>query len=229
MNSINNIVDVTNYVMLELGQPLHAFDAAQIRGSKLVITKSQPQEKFTTLDGTELVLAGDELMIKDSERSLRLADEDLQVNLAISLHSAVEAIRTSIMPVNNAYPLKKLMEAVRTYMRKTNRRVMFEYLLLEGKNDRYEDAVALAKLFGHDRRLVHVNLIKYHETEAFKGTDRPHRLAFLDWLHELGIPATHRITFGEDIDAACGQLAVKDAEGQTWQGLKAVHLLKKVT
>lgn len=73
MNSINNIVDVTNYVMLELGQPLHAFDASQIRGSKIIVAKSQAQEKFTTLDGTELLLAGDELMIKDSERSLCMA------------------------------------------------------------------------------------------------------------------------------------------------------------
>src|SRR5574337_1930798 len=114
------------------------------------------------------------------------------------------------MPVNRAYPLAKLMAAVKTYMEKTNRKVMFEYLLLKGINDREEDAQALAKLLGPDFRLAHVNIIKYHQTGAFRGTERPERIAFLERLHALGVPATHRITFGEDIDAACGQLAVKE-------------------
>jgi phenylalanyl-tRNA synthetase beta chain len=70
LNSINNVVDVTNYVMMEWGQPLHAFDLRQIQGGKLRIGKSQPQEKFITLDGTELKLRGDELMIQDANRSL---------------------------------------------------------------------------------------------------------------------------------------------------------------
>ncbi len=70
LNSINNVVDVTNYVMMEWGQPLHAFDLRQIQGGKLRIGKAQPKEKFITLDGTELTLRGDELMIQDSTRSL---------------------------------------------------------------------------------------------------------------------------------------------------------------
>jgi 23S rRNA (adenine2503-C2)-methyltransferase len=142
---------------------------------------------------------------------LKLADEDFQVNLAISLHAATDALRSSLMPVNNAYPLAKLMEAVRTYMRKTNRKVLFEYVLLKGKNDRDEDAQALMDLLGPDFRLVHVNLIKYHETKAFHATLRDERMAFLDKLRALGVPASHRVTFGEDIDAACGQLAVKES------------------
>lgn len=157
---------------------------------------------------------------------LKLADEDFQVNLAISLHSANDEVRSSIMPVNNAYPIAKLMDAVRTYMQKTNRKVMFEYLLLKGKNDRDEDAKSLAHLLGPDYRLVHVNLIKYHETEAFKGTLRDERMEFLEKLRALGVPATHRVTFGEDIDAACGQLAVKEEANRTMQGLEAVRASK---
>lgn len=73
MNSINNIVDVTNYVMMELGQPLHAFDADEIKGRKIIVEKAQAQEKFKTLDSTELVMKGDELMIRDQERSVAIA------------------------------------------------------------------------------------------------------------------------------------------------------------
>ena len=73
MNSINNIVDCTNYVMMELGQPLHAFDASQLRGRKIIVERALNGEKFTTLDGTELSLTGEELMIKDAERSVCIA------------------------------------------------------------------------------------------------------------------------------------------------------------
>ncbi|MEK6772889.1 MAG: phenylalanine--tRNA ligase subunit beta [Bdellovibrionota bacterium] len=73
MNSINNIVDVTNYVMMELGQPLHAFDADQIQGRKVIVAKASAKEKFIKLDGTEITLLGDELTIRDSERALCLA------------------------------------------------------------------------------------------------------------------------------------------------------------
>lgn len=73
MNSINNIVDVTNYVMMELGQPLHAFDVREIKGNKITISKAKPNEKFVTLDGTEVTLQGSELMIRDQERSIALA------------------------------------------------------------------------------------------------------------------------------------------------------------
>lgn len=73
INSINNIVDATNYVMMELGQPLHAFDANEIRGAKIVVDRAKEGERFVTLDGTELVLKGQELMIKDTERSLCMA------------------------------------------------------------------------------------------------------------------------------------------------------------
>ena len=139
---------------------------------------------------------------------LRLADEPMQLNLAISLHAPTEEIRSQIMPVNKAYPLEKLMAAVHEYVAKTNRKVLFEYVMLEGVNDTPACAVALAKLMNHP--LFQVNLIKYHSTGVFTPTEEQHRLQFKAKLEDLGCVVTHRVTFGEDIDAACGQLANKN-------------------
>jgi 23S rRNA (adenine2503-C2)-methyltransferase len=141
------------------------------------------------------------------------------------------------MPVNKAYPLAKLFAAIREYLLKTNRKVMFEYLLIEGVNDAPETAEALADLLsrenpdgsGRPTPLYHVNLIKYHATEimgssaerfglpvdpatgkgTFPSSPKERRSKFMDILAKRGVSVTHRITFGEDIDAACGQLANK--------------------
>lgn len=208
---------VSNVVLMGMGEPFHNYDAVM--------------EALHILNDQEGFCLGARHMSISTcgivPGILKLAEADLQVNLAISLHSALDAQRSRIMPVNKAYPLEKLMAAVRTYMQKTNRKVFFEYLLLQGINDREEDAQALARLLGPDYRLVHLNLIKYHDTQAFQGTAKSQRLQFLDRLHELKIPATHRITFGEDIDAACGQLAVKEAAGGVLQGKQAVSKLKE--
>ena len=203
---------VTNVVLMGMGEPLHNYDEA-IGALRLL---NDPQGLNIGARHMSVSTCGVVPGI------LRLADEQFQVNLAISLHSAIDEVRSKMMPVNRAYPLTKLMDAVRLYMEKTNRKVMFEYLLLAGVNDRQEDARALKKLFGNNLRLVHINLIKYHNTQAFEGTPKDRRHIFLQELHELGIPATHRITFGEDIDAACGQLAVQEGES-TLQGQAAIQ------
>lgn len=207
---------VTNVVLMGMGEPLHNYDqvmeALKMLNDKQGFNFGARRMSISTCG----VVPG----------ILRLADEPLQVNLAISLHAGTDEVRSKIMPVNKAYPLAKLMDAVRTYMEKTNRKVMFEYLLLKGVNDRPEDAEAVARLLGSDVRLVHVNVIKYHDTSAFQSTDRGGRTGFVEQLRALGILATHRVTFGEDIDAACGQLAVNEAEGVTVQGAQAVKLNK---
>lgn len=207
---------VTNVVLMGMGEPFHNYDEV-MRALHIL----NDQEGFC-LGARRMSISTCGVV----PGILKLADEDLQVNLAISLHSAIDAKRSRIMPVNKAYPLAKLRSAVQTYIEKTNRKVMFEYLLLKGINDGEEDARALAAWLGKDRRLFHVNLIKYHETEAFDGTAKGDRMKFLRMLHDLGIPSTHRITFGEDIDAACGQLAVNEQEGLK-QGLPAVRVNKQ--
>lgn len=138
----------------------------------------------------------------------KFAKENLQCNLAISLHAADNKKRTIIMPVNEVHPLSDLMKAVGEYIKKTNRKVMFEYLLLDGFNDGIEDAEKLAKLMKNS--LYHVNLIKYHSTgSGFKPSPLKKRRIFFDFLKKKGISVTFRVSFGEDILAACGQLAGK--------------------
>lgn len=207
---------VTNVVLMGMGEPFHNYD--------------QVMEAIYILNDHDGFNLGARRMSISTcgivPGILRLADEPIQVNLAISLHSAIDQKRSRIMPVNKAYPLAKLREAVITYMEKTNRKVMFEYLLLKGINDTEEDARALNEWIGEDKRLFHVNLIKYHETEAFQPTARPERLEFLDRLHAFGIPTTHRMTFGEDIDAACGQLAINESTMGLQQGLEAIRANK---
>ena len=136
----------------------------------------------------------------------KFADENLQVNLAISLHAADDKTRSKLMPINKTYPLADLMKAVDHYIKKTNRKVMFEYLLIDGVNDRPEDAANLAKLMKNS--LYHINLIKYHDTGGnFKSSSQAKRNQFFDALKKLGVSVTFRVSFGEDILAACGQLA----------------------
>jgi len=136
----------------------------------------------------------------------KLADENMQVNLAISLHSADDETRSKLMPINKTYPLTVLMKAVDNYIKKTNRKVMFEYLLIDGINDSDDDARKLIKLMKNS--LYHVNLIKYHDTgNNLKPSSQAKRTQFFDTLKKLGVSVTFRMSFGEDILAACGQLA----------------------
>ena len=159
---------------------------------------------------------------------LKLANEPEQVNLAISLHAPDNETRSKIMPVNKAYPVEKLMDAVRTYARKTNRKVMFEYLMLKDINDTREQAELLADILSQgDKHLYHVNVIAYHDTGAFEGTRKEGRMQFVKWLKERGVSVTHRRTFGEDIDAACGQLAVKEEGDERKRGKEAAESYRK--
>ena len=145
----------------------------------------------------------------------KFADEKSQVNLAISLHAPNGEIRSRIMPVNLAYPLKKLMPAIADYVEKTRRKVMFEYILLRGVNDSDECARELARLM-KGNKLYHINLIKYHQTFAkdspmptFRASSQEQMKRFFDILKKAGVSCTFRVSFGEDISGACGQLAGK--------------------
>ena len=203
---------VTNVVFMGMGEPMNNYDEV-MKSVRLL----NDQEGFG-LGARHITISTCGVV----PGILKLANEPIQVNLAISLHSAVDETRGKIMPINKAYPVKKLMAAVDIYTAKTNRKVFFEYLLLKGMNDTKEEAEAVARLLSHNFRLFHVNLIKYHETEAFTGTSKDARISFMNKLKRLGVPVTHRITFGEDIDAACGQLAVSDAD-KVVQGMTAIR------
>ncbi len=141
----------------------------------------------------------------------RLAECELPLRLALSLHAPEEALRSELMPVNERYPLHDVLEACRTFYARKRRRIFVEYVMLAGVNDRYEQAVALARLLARaagEPQMFKVNLIPYNPTESvYRGSGREAIAAFRTALQERGVEATVRLTRGRDIDAACGQLA----------------------
>jgi 23S rRNA (adenine2503-C2)-methyltransferase len=140
------------------------------------------------------------------------ADLDLQINLAISLHAPNDELRSRIMKINKAYPIEKLMGAVDYYLEKTNRRITFEYILLNDVNDHREEAIQLANLLSNKRHLAYVNLIPYNpvnEHIQYERSEKDSILSFYDTLKKKGINCGVRHEQGTDIDAACGQLRSK--------------------
>ncbi len=139
----------------------------------------------------------------------RLAErEGPTIRLALSLHAPDDALRSELMPVNERYPLADVLQACRRWHELRRRKVFVEYLMLAGVNDRYEQALQLARLL-EPRGAFKVNLIPYNPTDSdFEGSSREAIDAFQRALAGAGVPATVRLTRGRDIDAACGQLAV---------------------
>ena len=136
-----------------------------------------------------------------------------QVNLAISLHAPNNEIRNKIMNINKVYDINLLIETLKEYISKTNRRVTFEYIMLDGINDSKECALELAKLLKGMN--CYVNLIPYNETShiEFKKSSDEHIKLFLDTLKKNSINVTIRREFGGNVDAACGQLRANYEEG----------------
>lgn len=136
----------------------------------------------------------------------KFMQEEGQVNLAISLHASNNELRNQIMPINNIFPLEQLMKTIKKYIDKTNRRVTFEYIMLDGINDKEENALELSKLL--KKMNCYVNLIPYNETEniGYKRTKNVQIMKFYDILKKNGINVTVRKEFGSKVDAACGQL-----------------------
>jgi len=143
----------------------------------------------------------------------RLARADLPVNLAVSLHAANDALRNELVPVNRRYPLGALMAACARYLEAKGRRLSFEWALIDGVNDRLDDAEQLAELGRTLPLAPHVNLIPLNPTPGWptKGTSAGGVRLFRDLLVARGVNATIRRNRGTDIDAACGQLAAGQA------------------
>lgn len=139
----------------------------------------------------------------------KLADENIQCSLSISLHCTDNKKRSELMPINRKYNIEELLKACRYYIEKSNRRISFEYALINGENDTNKDADGLIKLL--KGMLCYVNLIPVNkiENEPFKKANDKNILKFRDYLNENGINATIRRELGSDIDAACGQLRRK--------------------
>jgi len=139
----------------------------------------------------------------------KLADQPLQIRLAISLHGATDAVRNRIMPINRRYSIETLLAACDDYVSRKKQRLTFEYILIENVNDSEEQAHLLAK---HARRLrAKVNLIPYNTVEGLPWSrpSRDRQEKFVAILREHEVPATLRREKGHDIDAACGQLRLQ--------------------
>jgi 23S rRNA (adenine2503-C2)-methyltransferase len=192
---------IGNVVMMGMGEPFLNYDAVL----EACRTLSDPAGVGLGARHIAISTAG---WVPGIER---LAEESLQVKLALSLHAPTDAQRTALMPVTRRYPLARLMRACRDYRARTGRRIFVEYLLLDGVNDADADAARLARLLGGDGGF-HVNLIAYNPTAAGYAAAPPARVeAFAAELRRHGIPASYRRSHGRDIAAACGQLAVSGA------------------
>ncbi|MGT2681739.1 23S rRNA (adenine(2503)-C(2))-methyltransferase RlmN [Streptococcus porci] len=137
------------------------------------------------------------------------ANEGVQVNLAVSLHAPNNDLRSSIMRINRSFPLEKLFEAIEYYIETTNRRVTFEYIMLNEVNDHVENAQELADLTKKIRKLSYINLIPYNpvsEHDQYSRSTKERTAAFYDVLKKNGVNCVVRQEHGTDIDAACGQL-----------------------
>ena len=196
---------VSNIVVMGTGEPLDNYDNL-IRFIKLV-----SDENGLNISKRNITVSSCGIC----ENIKRLADEDLPITFALSLHAVTDEKRREIMPIANKYTIAELMDAVRYYFDKTGRRVTFEYSLIEGVNDTDEDAAGLAYLAGGVH--AHVNLIPVNPIKErdYRQTSRRGVEAFKNKLEKSRINVTIRREMGRDIDGACGQLRKKVIDRKT--------------
>ena len=195
---------LTNLVFMGMGEPFNNYDNWWAAVERLHDPKGYNMGARSFTVSTVGLVPGIQ----------RLADAPLPINLAISLHAPNDALRGELMPVNKAYPIADLMAATLAYIDKTGRRVTFEYVLLDNKNDRPEHAEELGVLLRtqfppEKAMLFHVNLIPWNPVPGAPLT-RSHRERVLEFqriLESYRVPCTVRVERGTEIAAACGQLA----------------------
>ena len=154
------------------------------------------------------------------------ANEGVQVNLAVSLHAPNNELRSSIMKINRAFPIEKLFAAIEYYIETTNRRVTFEYIMLNEVNDGVEQALELAELLKNIKKLSYVNLIPYNpvsEHDQYSRSPKERVMVFYDTLKKKGINCVVRQEHGTDIDAACGQLRSNTMKRDRQKAVAAVN------
>jgi 23S rRNA (adenine2503-C2)-methyltransferase len=203
---------VTNLVLMGMGEPLHNYD--NVLRALRILTAPEGLNlgaRHITVSTVGLVPG-----------ILRLAEEPLQVNLAVSLHAPNDAMRLRTMPVTRKYPLAEVLAACRLYAERTHRQVTFEYVLLAGTNDAPEHARELAALLAPLRHLAHVNLIPVNATAAdYRPPSGAAIRAFREALRAGHVSNSVRAERGDDIAAACGQLRTEEARRPTSGDLPA--------
>jgi len=190
---------VTNVVFMGMGEPFQNYD------SVLAAIKILNEKEGLNIGARKISVSTCGIV----EGIKKLATEKFQVNLAVSLHASDDTLRSGLMPINKKYPIAEVLKAVDEYIKKTSRRVMLEYLLLEEINDSPEQAQELARLA--KRPLVFVNLIVYNPVggKDLKGSSKDRVKEFKMILEKAGVEVTQRYRFGRKTKAACGQLALE--------------------
>ncbi len=196
----DNNIRISNVVFMGIGEPLDNYDNV-VNAIRII---NNP--KGINIGARHISVSTSGLVPK----IYKLAEENIQCTLSISLHATTNEKRSSMMPVNNRYPIEELLQACRDYIEKTNRRISFEYALAKDNNDNLDDAKELVKLL--KGMLCHVNLIPINKIEngAYSKSSNENIMKFRDYLNAHGIVATIRRELGSDIDAACGQLRRKN-------------------
>ncbi|SHJ04432.1 23S rRNA m(2)A-2503 methyltransferase [Lutispora thermophila DSM 19022] len=191
-----NGVKISNIVVMGIGEPFDNYD--ELMKFLRIINHKEGMNigmRHITISTSGIV-----------PKIYSFTDENLQCNLAISLHSAIDEVRSSLMPINRKYNIEELMKACDYYINKTNRRITFEYALIRDINDRKDDAKALVKLL--KGKLCHVNLIPINPVEGkvYERSEHCSIEEFKKIIEESGIQVTLRRELGSDIQGACGQL-----------------------
>ena len=199
-----SVQGVTNVVFMGMGEPLANYE------NTMSAIRAINDAHGLAIGARHITLS----TVGIAPQIVRLAREDMQINLAVSLHAPDDATRSQTMPINSRYPLSVLLDACRRYVEMTDRRIFFEYVLLMGQNDAIGHARKLGGLLAG--MLCHVNLIPVNPTSEgrYQRTSRADAEAFQRELRRFGVPSTVRIEKGIDIDAGCGQLRARvvDAE-----------------
>ena len=191
-------IKISNIVFMGIGEPLDNFDNVM----KAIDIINNP--KGLNIGARHISISTSGIVPKIYELADRT--DKFQCTLSVSLHSSNNATRSSMMPINNKYPIEELIEACKYYIEKTNKRISFEYALAKENNDNLEDAKKLVELL--NGMLCHVNLIPINEIKEgkYRKSTNENIIKFRDYLNDHGIVATIRRELGSDIEAACGQL-----------------------
>ncbi|MCX6745720.1 MAG: 23S rRNA (adenine(2503)-C(2))-methyltransferase RlmN [Candidatus Parcubacteria bacterium] len=189
---------VSNLVFMGMGEPFLNYDnvmsAIKILNDKDSLNIGARHISISTIGITEGIK--------------KLASQSLQINLAISLHAPNNELRVKIVPMNQNYPIESILKIVDFYIKETNRQVMFEYLMINDFNDSENEAYELVDLLKNLKKsLFVINLIAYNPTQGFKASPTSKIKRFKEILIKSKIKVTERYRFGQDIKAACGQLA----------------------
>ena len=196
----DNNIRISNIVFMGIGEPLDNYENV-VNAIRII-----NNQKGINIGARHISISTSGLVPK----IYKLAEENIQCTLSISLHATTNEKRSSMMPVNKLYPIEELLKACKDYINKTNRRISFEYALAKDNNDNLEDAKRLVHLL--KGMICHVNLIPINKIEngAYTKSSNENIMKFRDYLNDHGIVATIRRELGSDIDAACGQLRRKN-------------------